>query len=152
MAGLRFKVHYNGVDAVKRKLARNNGYVEHVLAVQVAKDTSPFVPMLTGALDDRTQVRRNLVIYPGPSARYLYGGLAMVDARTGKGPMRIVDKNGNEYIRFRKGAKLKPSNKKLNYSKAAHPQAQDHWLEPSKKKNLNTWKKVAAEAIKRGIK
>ena len=63
---LKFSVHTDGMDAVKEELASACSRAEHVLAVQVAKDTAPFVPMLTGSLRTRTRVTGNEVIYPGP--------------------------------------------------------------------------------------
>lgn len=89
-----------------------------------------------------------LIIYPGPYARYLYEGKVMVDSATGKGPMRIVGKNGEEVIRFRKGATLKPTNRDLNIQPSVHKDAQSHWFEASKAQNLEKWVRAAGELIK----
>ena len=86
------------------------------------------------------------IIYPGPYARYLYYGKVMVDSATGKGPMRIVGKDGTEVIRFRKGAKLKPIDRDLKFNKSMNRHAQSHWFEASKAKNLSKWLRVAKEA------
>lgn len=151
MGMLRFKVHINGMEALQQGLRASESPAAHALAVQVAKDTEPYVPMRTGLQVDRTQVEGNLVVYPGPYARYLYMGKVMVDSRTGKGPMKIVDGNGNEFIRFRKGARLVATGRDLNISTAVHPKAQAKWIEASKAQNLKKWKRVAAEEIKREI-
>lgn len=148
---LKFQVHTAGLDAIKEKLAEASSQAEHLMAIQIEKDTSPYVPALTGSLDQRTRVDEGQVIYPGPYARYLYYGKVMVDAATGKGPMRIVSKDGTEVIRFRKGAKLKPINRDLKIQKAMHPQAQSHWFEASKAQNLKKWVKVADKAVKREV-
>lgn len=152
MAGVSFTVHTEGLDALKDKMERGVSRVEHTLAVQVQSDTSPYVPMKTGALDNSTQVEGNRIIYRGPYARMLYAGKVMVDAKTGKGPMRIVDKDGNEYIRFHKGARLRATSRDLNFSTAAHPKAQSHWFEASKRDNLEKWEETTKEAQMRELK
>ncbi len=151
MGIISVKVRTDGVAALKHTFSASKSPAEHALAVQVAKDTEQYVPMRTGLLVSRTRVIANKIIYAGPSAHMLYRGKVMVDSRTGKGPMKIVDKNGNEFIRFRKGATLKPTNRDLNISTAVHPKAQSHWVEASKAQNLEKWEKVAAEAIKREL-
>lgn len=117
-----------------------------VLAVQVEKDTRPFVPALTMSLNQRTRVMGNKVVYPGPYARYLYEGKVMVDSITGKGPANIPEVG----YRFRKGATLRPTDRDLTFSTSPHPQAQAHWFEASKQKNLEKWKRVAAEILTDG--
>lgn len=143
---LKFTVHAEGIGALAERLASASDKAEHIVAIQVQKDTSPYVPALTGSLDARTRVDGSQIIYPGPYARYLYYGKVMVDAATGKGPMRIVSKDGTEVIRFRKGATLKPTNRDLNIQRSVHPKAQSHWFEASKASNLQKWLRVAKEA------
>lgn len=148
---LKFEVHASIDEAIAKKLAVASTKAEHAVAVQAAKDTSPYVPMLTGSLNVRTQVVGGTIIYPGPYARYLYYGKVMVDSVTGKGPMHFIDKMGNEQIKFRKGATLKPTDRGLKYTKSEHPQAQDHWFEASKAQNLDKWLRVAEKAVKNDI-
>lgn len=148
---LKFEVHAILDEAIAKKLSVASTKAEHAVAVQAAKDTSPYVPMLTGSLNVRTQVDGGNIIYPGPYARYLYYGKVMVDSVTGKGPMHFIDNMGNEQIRFRKGATLKPTDRDLKYTKSAHPQAQDHWFEASKAQNLDKWLRVAEKAVKNDI-
>lgn len=119
-------------------------YAEKIIAVQVMKDTRPYVPALTMSLNQRTRIIGNHIIYPGPYARYLYEGKVMVDATTGKGPMKIPDVG----YRFHKGAKLKPTNRPLQYTKTVHPKATDHWIDASIAANKTKWTRVAKEAIK----
>lgn len=124
---------------------------EKILAIQVLKDTRPFVPALTGSLNQRSRVEGNVVIYPGPYARYLYHGKVMVDSTTGKGAMKIPVGQGGDYIfRFRKGATLMPTGRDLHFNTGMHPDATSHWIEASKKKNMETWKEVARRAIANG--
>lgn len=148
MSYLTVKVNVNdwGLEA---KLANAAKRAEHAVAVQAAEDTEDYVPMLTGSLKNRTQVRDNLIIYPGPYARYLYYGKVMVDSETGKGPMHFTGRDGNEVIRFRKGAVLKPTDRDLKFNTASHKNAQAHWFEASKAQNLDKWKRVAAKAVTR---
>lgn len=132
---------------VSTKLASTAIKVERLLAEQIAKDTEDFVPMLTGSLKNRTQVKDNKIIYPGPYARYLYYGKVMVDSETGRGPMHFTGKDGNEVIRFRKGAVLQPTERDLEYTTAFHKNAQSHWYEASKAQNFGKWKRIAAKAV-----
>lgn len=125
------------------KLASASKRAEHAVAVQAAKDTEPYVPARTLSLANRTRVKDNLIIYPGPYARYLYYGKVMVNAATGKGPAFIPDVG----YRYPKGARLKPTDRNLDIKTTVHKNAQSHWFEASKAENLDKWKRVAAEAI-----
>lgn len=151
MSYLKIRIDDKFSKPLMAKLARAGPRAAHTVAVQIQSDTEPFVPARTLSLADRTQVIGSQVIYPGPYARYLYYGKVMVDSVTGKGPMRIVGKDGSEIIRFRKGATLKPINKPLKISQAVHKQATDHWLEASKAQNLDKWIRVAGKAVEREL-
>ena len=109
------------------------------MAVRIEADTQKYLPFDTGTTQNTTEVIGNLIVYPAPHSRYLYYGKVMVDAATGKGPMRIVDEIGNEYIRFHKGAKLIPTSRNLEYDTTKHPKAGAFWYERSKADNLDTW-------------
>ncbi len=147
-----FKVNLEGFDDIQRKLSMAASRSEHILAVQVQMDTEPYVPALTLSLTNRTQVHGNTIVYAGPYARYLYQGKVMVDATTGKGPMKIVGENGEEVIRFRKGATLKPTDRDLNIQRTVHPYAQSHWFEASKANNLEKWLRVSDRTVKDELK
>lgn len=116
---------------------------EKILAVQVMKDTRPFVPALTMSLNNRTRLIGSHIIYPGPYAQYLYYGKAMVDSKTGRGPFYI---KGVGY-RFRRGATLRATNRDLKFTKSVHPKAQAHWIEASLAANGAKWKRVARKAV-----
>lgn len=133
MGYLSVKVNMNewGLSA---KLVSAAKKAEHAVAVQAAKDTEPYVPMLTGSLKNRTQVKDNTIIYPGPYARYLYYGKLMVSPTTGsawaqKGETKVL------------------TDKNLVFNTASHADAQSHWFEASKAQNLDKWKRVAAKAV-----
>lgn len=138
---LKFSVHTEGLEAIKDKLAEGCTKAEHTVALQVRKDTSPYVPMLTGSLDKRTRVDGAKVIYPGPYARYLYYGKLMVDPTTGssyapKGGTKVLtDKN----LVFT-GSPDRPG--------GMHGDAQSHWFEASKAENLEKWVRVADKTVK----
>ena len=137
---------------VSKKLSRAGTLVPRSLAMRIAEDTAPFVPARSGAFSARTQVVENRIVYPGPCAKVLYNGMAMVDRDSGKGPARIGTKNGAEVFRFRNGARLKTGNKPLVFSKKIHPLARDHWFEASKSRNLQNWLRVAGKAVEYELK
>ena len=82
----------------------------------------------------RTQVIDNMIVYPGPDARYLYGGKLMVDPAT-----------GSSYAP--KGTTKVLTDKNLVFNKAMHSQAQSHWFEASKAQNLEKWLRVAKKDV-----
>lgn len=133
--GLKFTVHTDGMDAVMEALASACSRAEHAVAVQVEKDTAPFVPMLTGSLTQRTRVDGNQIVYPGPYARFLYYGKVMVDPSTGS---TYAPKGGTKVV----------TDRNLVFNQTVHPQAQSHWFEASKAQNLDKWMRVAEKAVK----
>ena len=145
--GIKFSVHTEGMDEVKDKLAQGCKKAEHALAVQVMRDTDPFVPMLTGSLMQRTHVEGytagdfgpgsgNVIVYPGPYARFLYYGKVMVDPNTGS---TYAPKGGTKVV----------TDRNLVFNHTAHPQAQAHWCEASKAQNLDKWLRVADKAVRK---
>lgn len=131
---LKFTVTTSGMDEIKEAIARACTKAEHVVAVQAEKDTQPFVPALTGSLTTRTKVVGDTIVYPGPYARYLYHGKLMVDPATGSSWAK-------------KGSTKVLTDRNLVFTKAVHPQAQDHWFEASKAQNLDKWLRVARKAV-----
>lgn len=141
------RVKDRSFEALQNKLAAAGTQASHTLARQIAEDSNPFVPARSGALAARTTVAGSNIIYPGPYAKFLYNGKVMVDAGSGKGPLRLKSKNGAEIIRFRKGAQLKPSSKNLVMKKNIHPMAQDHWFQAAKNLYLQNWLSAAGKAV-----
>lgn len=119
---LRFKVHTDGLDSVDLKSISSKA--ERTLAVQVLKDTRPYVPALTESFSNRARTDGRFIIYPGPYARYLYYGKVMV----GRPPKVATDKD-------------------LVFTKTTHAKAQSHWFEAAKAQNLQKWKRVARKAM-----
>lgn len=135
---LKFTVHTSGLSVIPERLKDASEKAEHTVAIQVQKDTSPYVPFLTGSLDQRTRVDGSEVIYPGPYARYLYHGKVMVDPETGSA---YAPKGGTKVV----------IDKDLIFNKAMHSQAQAYWFEASKAENMDKWLRVADKAVKRDI-
>ena len=108
----------------------------HAAAIQAEKDTSPYVPALTGSLDRQTRVENNQIVYPGPYARFLYFGKVMVDPATGS---PFAPRGGTKVV----------TDKNLVFSRAMHAQAQAFWFEASKAENLDKWLRVAGKALTR---
>ena len=131
MLKFRAEVNWNADEWVA-----GNDRAEHAVAVQMEKDTRPFVPALTGSLMNRTRVDGNVVIYSGPYARFLYYGKVMVDPDTGS-PFA------------QKGAVKVLTDKDLVFNKSVNPQAQAHWFEASKAQNLEKWVRVYRKARKK---
>lgn len=132
---LKFTVHTD-LSGIGPMLRNASDKAQHAVAIQAQKDTSPYVPALTGDLDRRTKVEESKIIYPGPYARYLYYGKLMVDPST-----------GSSYAP--KGATKVLTDKNLVFNKAMHSQAQDHWFEASKAENMDKWLRVAGKAVRR---
>lgn len=135
---LKFNVHTSGLDSLSEKVSSASDKAAHIVAMQVRKDTSPYVPALTGSLDKRTRVDGGEIIYPGPYARYLYFGKLMVDPAT-----------GSSYAQ--KGSTKVLTDKNMVFNKAMHGQAQSHWFEASKAENLEKWVRVADKAVKHDL-
>lgn len=135
---MKFDVRFDGEQAIRSAIQESCTKAEHVLSQQVAKDTSPFVPALTGSLDIRTRVDGSNVIYPGPYARFLYNGKVMVDPNTGS---TYAPKGGIKVV----------TDRNLVFNQTVHPQAQDHWFEASKAQNLEKWERVAEKAVKNDL-
>lgn len=134
MAHLKFSVHTQGLEEIAYRLRDNVPKAEHIVAEQIRDDTEDYVPALTLSLSNRTQVRGNSVIYPGPYARYLYYGKVMVGEETGsawakKGETKVV------------------TDKDLKIQQSVHKNAQSHWFEASKAQNLDKWIKTAQKAV-----
>lgn len=139
MSYLKIRMKDNFSAPLMKKLQAAGPRAAHTVAVQVEKDTEPFVPALTKSLVNRTQVVDGQIIYPGPYARFLYNGKLMIDPNTGsawapKGATKVV------------------TGKDLDISQAVHSQAQAHWFEASKPQNLEKWERVAGKAVEHELK
>lgn len=116
---------------------------EAVVATQALKDTTPYVPALTGAFSNLARVDGNEIVYTGDQAAYLYAGKVMVD-EMGRHAVYIKDVGW----RHRKGAKLHAIDKDLVFTTDMHPKAQSHWMEASYEENAEKWALVGERAVK----
>lgn len=138
MGFLRIDMKETFSAALRKKLADAGPRAAHAVAVQIAKDTEPFVPAQTKSLVNRSKVVENMVVYPGPYARFLYYGKLMVDPETGSAWAR-------------KGANKVLTGTNLNIKTNVHGQAQSHWFEASKAQNKDKWVELAKKAVKREL-
>lgn len=146
--GVKFSVHIEGMDAIKEKLAQGCSKAEHAVAVEILKDTDPFVPASQEkSLANRAHVEGltasdfgpgngNAVVYPGPYARFLYYGKVMVDPNTGS---TYAPRGGTKVV----------TDRNLVFKQTVHPQAQAFWFEASKAQNLDKWLRVAEKAVEK---
>lgn len=111
------------------------------LGDRVLEGCKPYMPFVTGSLQQRSHVEKGgrEVVFPGPYARYLYMGKVMVDSVSLKGPRKIPT-GPNEYVlRFKRGAKLVPTARPLVYTHTYNPQATDHWFDVAKARYGQAW-------------
>ena len=135
--GLSFTVDTSGMTVIRETIETASERAEHILAIQVEKDTTPFVPALTGSMTQRTRVVGSDIIYPGPQSKYLYYGKLMVDPNTGSS---YAPKGGTKVL----------TDRELVFTKTMHAQAQSHWFEASKAQNLDKWLRIAGKLVKNG--
>lgn len=135
---LKFNVHTSGLDSLGEKVSSASDKAAHIVAVQVRKDTSPYVPALTGIWTGGLGWMVPELFILGHNLVNLYHGKLMVDPAT-----------GSSYAQ--KGSTKVLTDKNLVFSKAMHGQAQSHWFEASKAENIEKWVRVADKAVKRDL-
>lgn len=113
------EVDFNAAK-VNARLTGNRKLAQMWLDNEVLKDSAPFVPRLTGALEQSgprgTKIGSGEVLYQSPYARYQYYGKVMV----GRAPKTVT-------------------NKDLQYSPQSHPLAGSFWFEQAKVFNKKKW-------------
>lgn len=107
------------------RFSRQFAQAQQWLGDRVLEDCRALMPLLTGGLQQRSHTEENgkRVIFPGPYARFQYGGKVMIDPVTGS-PWA------------RKGVKKVLTDTPLRYS---NPQATDHWFDTAKARNGEYW-------------
>lgn len=125
---------------------------QYELDGNVMNSMIPFMPMQDGTFVNVTRAHSASLQGTGmvcagfrPQGRYLYEEKVMVDSETGKGPAKIPTGPGaGDYIfRFRKDAKLVPTDRPLNYARDKHPKATGHWFDAAKRVDGKKWVKEA---------
>lgn len=136
---VRVEIDLQGFEARHKK-------AQQWLGDRVLEDSRACMPFLTGDLQQRSHTEDDgkKVVFPGPYSGYLYRGKVMVDSATGKGPRKIPTGPGEFILRFKKGAKLIPTSRKLTYS---NPQAVPEWFEHAKQLNKQFWIQGAGKIL-----
>lgn len=138
MSFLKIDMEETFSKVLRKKLEQAGPRAAHAVAVQIAKDTEPFVPARNKSLVNRTQVVDNTIIYPGPYARFIYYGKLMIDPDTGSAWARP-------------GSTKVVTGTDLDIKTDVHSLAQSHWFEASKAMNKKNWVKVAEKAVEREL-
>ena len=146
----KFKYEDRTITGVMRiDLGRFEGQysrAQYELDSMVMTSMIPFMPKQTGTFINVTQGMSQSIAGSGkvvaaapPMGRYLYEGKVMVDSVTGKGPAKIPIGPGEYILRYRKGSKLKPTDRPLVYSKHTNPDVTKHWFDAAKKRHGKSW-------------
>lgn len=95
------------------------------LGETVLQDCKPYMPIRTGSMQQRSKVNKNgrKVEFPGPYARFQYGGKVMVGETTGSPWARL-------------GEKKVVTDQPLIYGS---PTATDHWFDTAKANHGEYW-------------
>lgn len=128
---------------IREQIEARKPAAQYYLDTQVMADMTPYMPMLTGTfrngvLQESASLAGSgkVCVTNGISGRYLYYGKVMVDSETGKGPRRILTKDGEIIYRYKKGSKLIPSGRNLVYS---NPQAEPEWDKAAIRDHYDEW-------------
>ena len=142
---LRIRIDYSG-EPLAETLHRAVKPAETIVASQVLKDMRKRMPARTLSMVNRSHIEKgNMVVIPGPYARYLDAGKVMVD-EMGRGPFPTPDGP-----RFHRGAILHPIEKDLVISKAVNPKATSHYVDITIKECMTKWARVAEKAVRNGL-
>lgn len=91
----------------------------------VLEDSKPYMPIRTGSMQQRSKVNEHgrVVEFPGPYARFQYGGKVMIGETTGSPWARL-------------GEKKVVTDRPLVYG---NPTATDHWFDTAKANHGEYW-------------
>jgi hypothetical protein len=122
---------------------------QYELDTMVMTDMIPYMPMETGTFINVTKAMSAAIAGSGtviagapPMGRFLYEGKKMVDSVTSRGPFNVADEGEVPVWRYRKGAKLKATDKPLSYNKEHHPNVTNHWFDAAKGEHCDNWVSV----------
>lgn len=124
------KVDTKPVEAILAKKGLNiTGDVQQFHTANVLRRIVKYMPYRTGAtikiMQAQSPADRPYINLATPYARYIHEGKVMVNAETGSGPPVIP----NVGPRWRRGTKLKATDRPLTYTKTKNPEAGPHWGE-----------------------
>lgn len=141
------------IDIDTSKLAKKADKTQYNLDTGIMTSMERFMPMLSGLFIQVTKRMSAALAGTGvvvaaapPNGRLLYNGLNMVDEETGspwarKGARKVLV---SEY-QGKTDAKIE-----LEYSKAAHPDAQAKWFEVAKRYDLKDWVNIVERGMNNG--
>jgi hypothetical protein len=131
------KITFNPAATAARLTAANKT-AQRWLDSEVLKDCTPYVPRLTGALEQSgifgTVIGSGEIVYNSPYARYQYYGKVMVDPETGAAGFLTSDGWFS-----RPGVAKMLTSRDLTYSTQSHPKATRMWFEVAKSINKPKW-------------
>ena len=147
MAKIHHFLNYSVVDGDVRvdikldRFSEQYNKAQYELDNMVMQSMVKYMPMQTGTFIQTTMAMSQAIAGSGkvvaaapPMGRYLYEGKVMVGVNTGSAWARL-------------GEKKVVTDRQLQYSTVAHPQAQSHWFEPAKQQFGEQWiakvKKIA---------
>ena len=146
---LKHKYNYEGKNLVAEMeidLGRFDGQyskAQFMLDSMVMTDMVPYMPMQTGQFINVTKAMSASIAGSGkviaaapPFGRFLYNGLVMVDEATGSPWAR----KGARKVLVSEYGGLSMADQKLEFSKGAHPKAQEKWFEAAKLEHGDKWK------------
>lgn len=123
------------------RITGNLDKAQIALNQQIAKDSTPYIPLRQGAL--RSQVRYpdgmtgGTVEWYAPYAHYQYMGEVY-------GPnIPLKDAQGN-IIGWTSPPKKSPTGRKLQYHT---PETSDHWFDRAKREHLSDWVRLVKETV-----
>ena len=147
----RYKIKSGGttLDLDLSRFEKQFQDAQFALDSMVMTSMEPYMPHRTGTFINVTKAMSaslagsgTVVAAAPPMGRFLYEGVKMVDSQTGRGPFNVAKEGEPPVWRYRKGAKLKPTNQPLNYDKSHHPEVTDHWFDTAKEKHCDGWVKA----------
>lgn len=110
---------------------------QYLLDSQIMTDMVPYMPMQTGTFINVTRAMSAAIAGSGkvvaaapPMGRFLYEGKVMVG-----------EVSGSPWAKM--GERKKVTDRNLQFSTAAHPQAQAHWFEAAKRDHGKEWVRQA---------
>ena len=112
---------------IRRKGLSKDGRVQMFHTQNCLRRIKRYMPFLSGGTYKitaiQTDIKKPEIVTNVPYGKYLYYGKAMVNSKTGKGPM-LIPAIG---YRYKKGTTLKPTDRELEYTKTKNPLAGPFW-------------------------
>lgn len=123
------------------RMERNLNRAQYALDSAVMTDMVKFMPMDTGQFINETKARSAAIAGSGkvvaaasPFGQFLYEGKVMVGVSSGSPWAKKYEKKV-------------VTDRDINFYKGTHPDAQAHWFEPAKEKNIDKWVEVVAKQM-----